>query len=295
VKISPVFAAILFLFAALFGLWSCYLYDYGIPRGTFLITGWCHVIECAACILLMIGCFRTRKIQEVSLLHVWGFLGLIAGSVVVALRFVWYITGAGMYAMSSMWSYSVPYIPLFKIAVFLLMLLCAIFAGKKRRERLGGIVRVLWLIPALGLMLVTVKIVSANRSIGIAGMLIKKGMYWPRGEIMESISHVFLTAAILFTGFYLKAICKKPELSFRQTSYVQTEPQYTAPVQPVQEKTAQTQEKVQYTAPEEPKIAVSQVDDQEVEKKIQAYKDLLDCGILTPEEYEQKLRELRHG
>lgn len=32
--------------------------------------------------------------------------------------------------------------------------------------------------------------------------------------------------------------------------------------------------------------------DQDVQKQIQAYKDLLDCGILTQEECEQKIREL---
>lgn len=56
--------------------------------------------------------------------------------------------------------------------------------------------------------------------------------------------------------------------------------QPTKPVQPV--KVAQPTKTTQ----------TAQVNNQDVQKKIQAYKDLLECGILTQEECDQKIREL---
>ena len=234
VKISPVLAAIFFLLAALFGLWSAYLYAYQPTHDPFLKTGWGHVVVSAACMLLMIGYFRSRKTQAASVLQIAGFLGVIVGNAAVALRcyrvygLAWYTSNYGVYATT--------YVPLFKIAVFFLMFLFAIFAMNKAKARLGGIVRVLWIVPALFLLLVTTKIISDNRSIDIIQKQISIGSYMPRGDVMESVSNVFLNVAIFFGGFALKAICKKPAVSFRQTSYVQPEVQYTAPVQPVQKK-----------------------------------------------------------
>lgn len=66
---------------------------------------------------------------------------------------------------------------------------------------------------------------------------------------------------------------------------------YTAPVQ---ETSVQVQPEPRHTAPEpQPQMKTApKADDLEVQKKIQAYKDLLDCGILTQEECEEKIREL---
>lgn len=102
---------------------------------------------------------------------------------------------------------------------------------------------------------------------------------------------MFLTLAVFFSGICFRRLCKKPEVSYRQAGYVQPEPQsvYSAPVQ---ETPVQPQSEPQYTVPEPPKAAAPKRNDQEIAKQLQAYKDLLDCGILSQEEYDQKVREL---
>ena len=49
-----------------------------------------------------------------------------------------------------------------------------------------------------------------------------------------------------------------------------------------------------YTAPEPPKQPepAPKANGQNIEEQIQACKDLLECGLLTQAEYEQKIREL---
>lgn len=79
----------------------------------------------------------------------------------------------------------------------------------------------------------------------------------------------------------------------KQAKAAQT-PRAAAPVQPVQQRPAQPQPEPRYRTPEPPR-QTTQVKDPEIQKKIRAYKDLLDCGILTQEEYDQYIRELTRG
>ena len=60
-------------------------------------------------------------------------------------------------------------------------------------------------------------------------------------------------------------------------------PQPARPAQPQVERT--------YTAPAAPK----QTMDPELQKQLQAYKDLLEMGILSKEEYDQKVRDMTRG
>ena len=53
----------------------------------------------------------------------------------------------------------------------------------------------------------------------------------------------------------------------------------------------QPQPEFHYTAPE-PQKQPRKTSQQDVQKKIQAYKDLLELGILSQEEYEQKIHDL---
>ena len=74
-----------------------------------------------------------------------------------------------------------------------------------------------------------------------------------------------------------------------QQAQVQPESQY------VQPQSAPVQAAPVYTAPVKQAPAAAQPSRQEMEKKLQAYKDLLDCDILTQAEYDEKVRELMRG
>ena len=53
---------------------------------------------------------------------------------------------------------------------------------------------------------------------------------------------------------------------------------------------------MRYAAPEPPQPEPApRASDADVQKQIQAYRDLLDCGILSQEEYDSKVRELTRG
>ena len=101
---------------------------------------------------------------------------------------------------------------------------------------------------------------------------------------------IHVIVACFLAGLCFRRICRSPvAVPQMEAPYVQPEPQYAPPVQP-----AQPQPEPVYSAPEPPKQPepAPKTNDQDVQKQIQAYKDLLDCGILTQEECEQKIREL---
>ena len=108
-----------------------------------------------------------------------------------------------------------------------------------------------------------------------------------RPPLLQVYAVVLLALAVFISGFCFHRLCRKDA-----AVYTQSEPQpvyYAPPVQP-----AQPQPEPVYSAPEPPKQPepAPKTNDQDVQKQIQAYKDLLDCGILTQEECEQKIREL---
>lgn len=79
----------------------------------------------------------------------------------------------------------------------------------------------------------------------------------------------FLMALLL--GFGFRCLSRTPAVVYQQPVQPQPEPQYTAP---------------------EPSPDAAAEKDTDVEKQIQACRDLLECGILTRAECEQKIRVL---
>ena len=327
---SLTFAKICYLLATVFAMWGFYLYNqfrrsYG-SKAEFGTIGFDRLgvllfLAGVACLLLMFACSATKRKQAASALYVPGFLGLIAIQAEDALRcyraygFGGYIAndGTSYYAMIS--------VPLLRIAALLLMLLFACCAMKNARERKGGVVRWLWFVPFVMMALAFAKACTDSYLYDlVVSTLFRKGVRLRmRPEYLDMLSQLFLILGVLFNGFYFRNLCHKSAAVNQQPVYEQPQytaqsapvyeqPQYTAPVQsaPVYEQpqhtvqSAPAYEQPSYTAPVQPEPRqaearpAAKAAPQNAEKQLRAYRDLLEAGILTQAEYDQKVSQLTH-
>lgn len=288
-------AAILFLLTALLEFVSLYMRNAQDP---YHMLNSEEVALVAMGALLMIAALRSRHIQQVSILNIFGFLGFTLGSVDVALC-AYQAYGTGGYATSSSIYNAVFAAPALKAAAYLLMALFALLATRKIKAHCGGVVRWLWWIPLLALALAYSKEISdsevlwrlrqvASRRGGFMGL-----KFYTRPELLHVYAIVLQVLAVLLTGLYFCGLCRKTDAVYNQGSYVppvqpQPEMRYAAPEPPRPEP--------RYAAPEPPQPEPApRASDVDVQKQIQAYRDLLDCGILSQEEYDSKVRELTRG
>ena len=288
-------AAILFLLTALLEFVSLYMRNAQDPWFTLNSE---EVALVAMGALLMIAALRSRHIQQVSILNIFGFLGFTLGSVDVALL-AYRAYGTGGYATSGSIYYSMFAAPALKAAAYLLMALFALLATRKIKAHCGGVVRWLWWIPLLALALAYSKEIAdsevlwrlrqvASRRGGFMGL-----QFYTRPELLHVYAIVLQVLAVLLTGLYFCGLCRKTDAVYNQGSYVppvqpQPEMRYAAPEPPRPEP--------RYAAPEQPQPEPApRASDADVQKQIQAYRDLLDCGILSQEEYDSKVRELTRG
>ena len=281
VNISAVFAAILFLLAALLEFIVLSDIFSHIPNDPMNLY---RVSMVSMGMLMAIAALRSRHIQQVSVLFILCFLGLALGNLDVALN-AYRNFGSGrhpLYVMSAL-----------KAAAYFLLALFALLSTRKIKESCGGIVRWLWFVPMLPLVLGVAMEIRFNASFWTTIRVFARLGTFPglkgltRPSLLQVYAVVLLALAVFISGFCFHRLCRKDA-----AVYTQSEPQpvyYAPPVQP-----AQPQPEPVYSAPEPPKQPepAPKANDQDVEKQIQAYKDLLDCGILTQEECEQKIREL---
>ena len=281
VNISAVFAAILFLLAALLEFIVLSDIFSHIPNDPMNLY---RVSMVSMGMLMAIAALRSRHIQQVSVLFILCFLGLALGNLDVAL-IAYRNFGSGrhpLYVMSAL-----------KAAAYFLLALFALLSTRKIKESCGGIVRWLWFVPMLPLVLGVAMEIRFNASFWTTIRVFARLGTFPglkgltRPSLLQVYAVVLLALAVFISGFCFHRLCRKDA-----AVYTQSEPQpvyYAPPVQP-----AQPQPEPVYSAPEPPKQPepAPKTNDQDVQKQIQAYKDLLDCGILTQEECEQKIREL---
>lgn len=281
VNISAVFAAILFLLAALLEFIVLSDIFSHIPNDPMNLY---RVSMVSMGMLMAIAALRSRHIQQVSVLFILCFLGLALGNLDVALN-AYRNFGSGrhpLYVMSAL-----------KAAAYFLLALFALLSTRKIKESCGGIVRWLWFVPMLPLVLGVAMEIRFNASFWTTIRVFARLGTFPglkgltRPSLLQVYAVVLLALAVFISGFCFHRLCRKDA-----AVYTQSEPQpvyYAPPVQP-----AQPQPEPVYSAPEPPKQPepAPKTNDQDVQKQIQAYKDLLDCGILTQEECEQKIREL---
>ena len=237
-------------------------------------------------LLMLIAAFRTKQIQEVSVLFVLGFLGLTLGSIDVFLTkwrdYAWLSNNP-----NTLFQWSAE--PMFRAIGYFVMFLFALFSMRKIKKHLGGIVRYLWIIPGIILVLAYTKLI-ADSGVLIACRRVFNPQWIglkniPR-EVLDAAAHLFVIPAVFFSAFCFRRISCRPAVVFRQETYAQPNPPYVPPAQP--------QPAPRYTAPEPPKQPepAPKANGQNIEEQIQACKDLLECGLLTQAEYEQKIREL---
>lgn len=299
-KKAATFANLCFLFAAIVGVWAFYTYGawmkaratgaayaagtVGFDRLSVII-----VMEAVVYAILWITCFGMKKRQEPSAMQAVGFFGLTAINAVLAVSY-YQDYGFGGYTSASGIYHAIISVPLLKIAAFVLMAIFAICAMPKARVRCGGVVRALWFVPAVLLGLACAKNISDSFLPELLPHVFAEGVGLTlRPEYVDILCQVFSTLAVAFAGFCYQRISRRGGPVVQQQAQVQPEPQY------VQPQSAPVQAAPVYTAPVKQAPATAQPSRQEMEKKLQAYKDLLDCDILTQAEYDEKVRELMRG
>lgn len=299
-KKAATFANLCFLLAAIVGVWAFYTYGawmkaratgaayaagtVGFDRLSVII-----VMEAVVYAILWITCFGMKKRQELSAMQAVGFFGLTAINAVLAVSY-YQDYGFGGYTSASGIYHAIISVPLLKIAAFVLMAIFAICAMPKARVRCGGVVRALWFVPAVLLGLACAKNISDSFLPELLPHVFAEGVGLTlRPEYVDILCQVFSTLAVAFAGFCYQRISRRGGPVVKQQAKVQPEPQY------VQPQSAPVQAAPVYTAPVKQAPATAQPSRQEMEKKLQAYKDLLDCDILTQAEYDEKVRELMRG
>ncbi len=242
---------------------------------------WTLIADCAMVLLLAIASLRMSTTQSVSSLHIIGFWGLFAFYGGQAIRFFALKAAADA---ASAWDAALQYSnasfeSTFHALVYFLMLLFAAFSLPKYKERRGRLVRGLWWLPAV--ILLNLRIFTLGE-VGVF-LYIKSnpflGLVAPHYQMV--LEMLWLTAALLLTGLCFRRLCAAPVVPpSGHTGPVYKEPA-PSPAKPAAEPP-------RAAAPD----AASAASKTESGKLRAAYKDLLDAGILTKEEYEQKLREL---
>lgn len=224
-------------------------------------------------VVLMAAALRTKQLQEVSVLFVLGFLGLTFGSLDVTLV-NWRNYGTLVYEVNTLFQYTSE--TLFRTIAYLLMLLLAVLSLPKCKVRTGVAVKWLWVLPVLLLTLACIKLFVDGR----ISVLLQR-LFHPRWvglkhisrEVLDALAQLMVLAATLLSSLCFRRLACNPVAVYQQPApHVQPQPQYTAP--------------------EPPKQPQSKPVPQEQEKMLQAYRDLLENGILTQEEYQQKISQL---
>ena len=277
-------AGICFLLAALLTLWATQLHRlYGYND----LMNSENAMLIGMGILLMIATFRTRQIRTVSVLFVVGFVGLTWGSIDVAMC---RIRDYSYVVDTSDKSFYLELIAtqLCRAAGYFLMTVFALCSMEKGKARFGGIVKSLWPVPIVLLLFAWAKDFGDNRMLNILEVARIHGFgFPPPREVPEVIAQFLAVVPAIMTVIYFRRLCRLPN-----GVRVQSDSRRAASVPTVQAPPAQPEPR--YVTPEPPR-QTAQTKDADIQKKIQAYKDLLDCGILTQEEYDQNIRELTRG
>lgn len=292
-KKAPAFAAAFFLIAAAAGAGYAALQNVWLPHMNAFTPD--YIAQLAALLLLFIASLRTHKAQAVCLLYALGFAVLAAVFGLKGMN-LYRVYGFGGYSDANGVYNALALSPLLQAAAYAL---CALFAlCSTGRKSLGPLVRALWFVPLLLLLLCAVKDISDSHIPQLFSLLFTKGMtlrirpeYF---ELLSCVAAILGSAAALLT---MRRACKAPaepvySAPAEPVYAAPAEPVYAAPAEPVYSAPAEPV----YSAPAEPVYsAPAQAADDQIQKQIKACRDLLDCGILTQAEYDQKIREITQG
>lgn len=211
-------------------------------------------------VVLMAAALRTKQLQEVSVLFVLGFLGLTFGSIDVTLV-NWRNYTTLVYEVNTLFQYTSE--TLFRTVAWLLMLLLAVLSLPKCKARTGVVVKWLWVLPIILIALAYIKLFVDGRISVLLQRLFHPqwiGLKHIPREVLDALAQLMVLAATLLSSLCIRRLACNPVVVCQpQAPYVQPEPK------PVP---------------------------QDQQKLLQAYRDLLENGILTQEEYQQKIRQL---
>ncbi len=285
-NVPLVMAGIFFLLEPVMGIWANTLYTtshYLTPAlAVHDYADYCLLAEYIICVLLMIASLRGMRTQEISALHMIGLFGL---AVTKAAAFC---AARAMMEEEHVIYRGLNEMVLCGFAACLLMAVFVVLAMPQKRERFGGPVKYLWFLPSALLLVSNAYFFAYADVIRSIERMLQKNNFNGKPALVDGLAQVCLTLAIFFTGFCLQRVCRrKPAVYSTATAFnaqpapAQPEPPRAAPVPPVQAE-----------QPKQGNTAAGQAVNQDLEKKIQAYQDLLACGILSQEEYDQAIREL---
>lgn len=307
-----VIAAVCFLLVPVLGIATNAQYNihhyYSTLYGHNYTDMW-HTVEYGACILMMIACFITKRKQEVSAVHALGFLGLFASRALGALNKLGLLRHGHFHGL--LLDVEMP--PIYEAAAFLLMLIFALVSLPKVKRKAGGITKIFWWLPTLLMLPGCVIFFETIELSGRITSLINNHTLNSIPFILDLLYQLMMVMAVVFTGFAFQRACRNPEACAETAqSYAQPEPvssdmefcsscghpnkrgsAFCADCgQRIAAPTSTKPEPKPQPEPPRQSRTISDAERLETEKKRQAYKDLLDCGILTQEEYNQKIREL---
>lgn len=311
---SVVLAGVFYLLAAAMGAYCSYVIVSTIGEQALNYT---VVTENVVAAVLMIAAFWMRKSQAANVLHLLGF---------AVLTFIYARNGWGLYRIFGFEPYladdgtmynALALAPFIAAGGYFLMTLFSVFSMRGVKASMGIVVRILWILPVAALALVFVKntVDSGVLKSIMNSIEIGHGFRLATPQI-DALSQLFMLLAVFFNAYAFQRCCKK----------VKTEaaPAYSAPAQtyaaPVQMNNAPQGvvcphcgnrndedsifcqfcgNRIAPAQQAEPQISYSQpaqtaqpANNTELQKQIIALKDLLDCGILSQEEYDKKIREL---
>lgn len=260
-------AGVLFLLAVLLDIWSVFS-----PHSRYVNKF--RLLECVSYLLMAIGCFQMKRTQRANVFQVIGMAGPAAISAYSLLQIVRASGEAYVSTYTLMLLGSV-------ILAFLLMLLFTVCAMKPRGA--GGVTGALWFLPSVLLMAQLIVRSNADHSLNQAlNDFVEHPRWMPYPVMLELFLDIHLIAACFLAGLCFWRVCRSSmAISRMDAPFVQPELQQASSVQPVQQEHSSA-------APKPPQKA----NNLDVEKQIRAYRDLMDCGIMTQDECEEKIREL---
>ncbi|MBQ3079468.1 MAG: SHOCT domain-containing protein [Clostridia bacterium] len=264
-------------------------------------------------IFLAIAAFITAGTRKASVMYLIGFSFLFLLSVDSLKTF---LEHANLYANMKHIAIFTFVINICFVLSNLFMLLFSIFSLESARERYGSFVRAAWFIPIVLMIPCLYNNIRSLNLIFSINMIIKYGRYdvfdsldlYPLSQILYSLVYLFMPIAF-------RRICKKgasqkllkPSLQPSTVSVNNIPAQTTfAPAEPSEGRVSLSKRESAPQTPSAPNMASQEkvpldkrasaaqtpVYDDETKKQLDALKDLLACGILTQEEYDENERKL---
>lgn len=276
----------------------------GVTDYTESMRTWHHVtavapmVEMLACAILLVGFIRTAFTREMSVITVLGFLFMISANGEKAWECLSTIgpEGCAQVLMNPGRTSSLAYFePLIKTILSVMMTLWSFLGLRSMKPSTGSILRVLWLLPVLVSLYLGAKW-SYIPEVKLYLSQMAQGGVTSHYYGLSAMAQLMMLMGICAAALCLFYACKEPAPRIEARPVMPAAP--AKPVQPVQPaqpvRPVQPVQPVQPPKPAEPPKPAARPDP-ELDKKLAAYKDLLDCGILSREEYDRKVSQLTGG